>query len=213
MPKPKIIHDTTSCSCLKCQAERARTHAPTHIGYARVSTDDQQTAQQIAQLKADGCTQIFSDTISGTKTSRPALDKCLAALQPGDTLVIWKLDRLGRSLRHLIDVAEALRDRGVALRSLTEGFDTSTSAGKMLFHVLGAVAQFERDIIQERTLLGIAQARRDGILFGPKPKLKREQLIKAQQMLLDGHTPASIARAFNVNRSTLWRALKRRDAA
>jgi DNA invertase Pin-like site-specific DNA recombinase len=183
------------------------------IGYARVSTDEQQTTQQIHELKTKGgCTQIYSDTISGAKTSRPELDKCLAALQPGDTLVIWKLDRLGRSLRHLLEIADLLQARGVFLHSLTEKVDTSTAAGKMLYSVLGAVAQFERDIIQERTRLGIEQARRDGVPFGPKPKLTPSVIAKAQKMLDDGDSPASVARAFKVDRTTLWRALRKTAA-
>jgi DNA invertase Pin-like site-specific DNA recombinase len=206
----RIKHDPKTCPCPKCVAIRAKDHTPTMIGYARVSTNEQQTAQQIFALESAGCKpeNIYADTISGAKRSRPELDKCLAALQPGDTLVIWKLDRLGRSLRNLIDIAEDLRDRGIALKSLTEGFDTSTSAGKMLYHVLGAVAQFERDIIQERTMLGIAQARRDGVAFGPKPKLTPSVIAKAQKMIDGGDAPASVARAFGVDRTTLWRALK-----
>ena len=216
MAKPKAVHNTAACPCDKCISIRAKDRAPTLIGYGRVSTDEQKTAQQIHELEKAGCSQIFTDHISGAKTSRPELDKCLAALQPGDTLVIWKLDRLGRSLRHLLDVAEMLRERGIALRSLTDGFDTNTAAGRMLYSVLGAVAQFERDIIQERTLLGIQQARRDGVAFGPKRKLAPNKVDAAIEMLENGKTPAAVARLLDVDRTTLWRAIKRRrppDAA
>lgn len=209
-----VTHDAATCACAKCCAVRAKDHKPTLIGYARVSRTDQQTGQQIHALEQAGCTQTYADdSVSGATTSRPQLDRCLAALQPGDTLVVWKLDRLGRSLRHLIDVADTLKECGVALRSLTEGFDTGTSAGKMLYHVLGAVAQFERDIVQERTLVGIQQARRDGITFGPKPKLKSSQIDAAAEMLDAGKTPAAVARLFGVDRTTLWRAIKRKGRA
>jgi DNA invertase Pin-like site-specific DNA recombinase len=210
--RAKITHDEATCGCPKCVAARARNHEPTMIGYARVSTNEQQTTQQKHELETAGCTQIYADTISGAKTSRPELDKCLAALQPGDTLVIWKLDRLGRSLKHLLEISDMLKSRGIFLRSLTEKIDTATAAGKMLYAVLGAVAQFERDILQERTLLGIEQARRVGVPFGPKPKLKPSTIAKARKMLDDGDTPSSVARAFGVDRSTLWRALKRAAA-
>jgi DNA invertase Pin-like site-specific DNA recombinase len=210
MAKPKAVHDTKSCPCDKCVAVRAKDHEPTLIGYGRVSTDEQKTAQQIHALEQAGCTQVFTDHISGATMKRPELEKCLAALQPGDTLVIWKLDRLGRSLRNLLDIAEMLRERGVALRSLTEGFDTATSAGKMLYSVLGAVAQFERDLIQERTMLGIAAARRDGVAFGPKRKLAPAKVDAAIEMLENGKTPAVVARLLDVDRTTLWRAVKRR---
>jgi DNA invertase Pin-like site-specific DNA recombinase len=118
---------------------------PRLIGYARVSTDVQTTRLQLDALKAAGCERIFEDKESGALRSRPKLDRALAELRPGDTLVVWRLDRLGRSLRHLLEMSEMLRDRGVALRSLTEHIDTATAAGKMLYAILGAVAQFERD--------------------------------------------------------------------
>jgi hypothetical protein len=120
------------------------TGSPRLVGYARVSTDEQTTALQLDALRAAGCAVIHEDAASGALRSRPGLERAIADLAPGDTLVVWKLDRLGRSLRHLLESAEALRGRGVALRSLTEHIDTGTAAGQMLYSVLGAVAQFER---------------------------------------------------------------------
>jgi len=134
--------------------------APTRLmGYARVSTDAQTTRLQLDALKAVGCERIFEDKESGALRSRPKLDRALAELHAGDTLVVWKLDRLGRSLRHLHEISETLRERGVALRSLTEHIDTATAAGKMLYAVLGAVAQFERDVLRERTVAGMRAAK------------------------------------------------------
>jgi DNA invertase Pin-like site-specific DNA recombinase len=129
------------------------------VGYARVSTDEQTTALQLDALRAAGCAVIHEDSASGALRSRPGLDLALADVGAGDTLVVWCLDRLNRSLWALLDVAETLRERGVALRSLTEHIDTGTAAGTMLYAVLGAVAQFERDVIRERTVSGLVAAK------------------------------------------------------
>ena len=128
---------------------------PRLVGYARVSTDEQTTRLQLDALKAAGCQRIFQDKLGGALRSRPQMDRALIDLRAGDTLVVWKLDRLGRSLRNLLEIAETLHDRDVALRSLTEHIDTATAAGKMLYSGLGAVAQFERDVLRERTVAGI----------------------------------------------------------
>jgi DNA invertase Pin-like site-specific DNA recombinase len=141
------------------------------VGYARVSTDDQTTRLQLDALKVAGCDPVFEESESGARRSRPQLDRALGELRPGDTLVVWKLDRLGRSLRDLLDVAEALRERYIALRSLTEHIDTSTAAGKMLYAVLGAVAQFERDVLRERTVAGMRAAKSRGEHIGRPPAL------------------------------------------
>jgi len=132
---------------------------PRLVGYARVSTDEQTTRLQLDALKAAGCRKIFQDKLGGVLPSRPQLDRALGELRAGDTLVVWKLDRLGRSLRNLLEIAEVLREREIALRSLTEHLDTATAAGRMLYSVLGAVAQFERDVLRERTVVGYAPLR------------------------------------------------------
>jgi DNA invertase Pin-like site-specific DNA recombinase len=183
---------------------------PRFVGYARVSTDEQTTALQLDALRAAGCAEIREDAAtSGSTRSRPGLDRALTDLKAGDTLVIWKLDRLGRSLTHLLEIAETLRERGVALRSLTEHIDTGTAAGKMLYAVLGAVAQFERDTIRERTIAGMAAARRRGERIGRPPALTPSQLAEAKKMLERGEAAAHVARVLRVGRATLYRAIAR----
>jgi DNA invertase Pin-like site-specific DNA recombinase len=177
------------------------------VGYARVSTDDQTTRLQLDALKVAGCDPVFEESESGARRSRPQLDRALAELRPGDTLVVWKLDRLGRSLRDLLDVAEALRERDVALRSLTEHIDTSTAAGKMLYAVLGAVAQFERDVLRERTVAGMRAAKSRGEHIGRPPALSPLQIREAKKMLDRGESPNHVARVLRVGRSTLYRAI------
>src|SRR5512146_3189384 len=132
------------------------------VGYARVSTADQTPALQRDALSAAGCGRLFTDTASGAKAERPGLDEALEFLRPGDTLVVWRLDRLGRSLRHLIETVSLLEQRGIGFRSLQESIDTTTSGGKLVFHVFGALAEFERDLIRERTSAGLLAARARG---------------------------------------------------
>lgn len=139
------------------------------IGYARVSTADQNLHLQRDALKAAGCTQICVDTASGAKVTRPGLEKALGMLREGDTLVVWKLDRLGRSLKHLIESVQELDNRGVGFKSLQDNIDTTTPGGKLLFHILGSLAEFERDLIRERTNAGLAAARARG-RKGGRPK-------------------------------------------
>ena len=141
------------------------------IGYARVSTNGQELQLQLDALMKAGCAKrdIFTDKVSGSKSARPDLDECLAHLKPGDTLVVWRLDRLGRSVRHLIDVVEDLRERGVGFKSVCDGaIDTTTASGKLIFHIFTALAEFERSLIQERTNAGLAVARARGRLGGRK---------------------------------------------
>lgn len=152
------------------------------IGYARVSTADQDDALQTDALAAAGCTRVFSDTASGALDRRPQLDRCLDHLRIGDTLVVWRLDRLGRSVRHLTDTVTMLADRGVGFRSLTEGFDTTTPGGKLIFHVFAGLAEFEREIIRERTTAGLTSARARGRVGGRRPKMTADKLATARQL-------------------------------
>ncbi len=182
--------------------------SPRLVGYARVSTDEQTTRLQRDALRAAGVDVVFEDKESGALRSRPRLDRALAELRAGDTLVVWKLDRLGRSLRNLLEVAETLRERGVALRSLTEHIDTASAAGKMLYAVLGAVAQFERDVLRERTVAGMRAAKSRGEHIGRPPALTSSQIREARKMLERGESPSHVARVLRVGRSTLYRAIR-----
>jgi len=180
---------------------------PRFVGYARVSTDEQTTALQLDALHAAGCAVIHEDSASGALRSRPGLDRALVDLRAGDTLVVWRLDRLGRSLRDLLDVSELLRERDVVLRSLTDHIDTGTAAGRMLYAVLGAVAQFERDVLRERTVAGLAAAKRRGERLGRPPALTPTQIREAKKMLGRGESPNHVACVLRVGRSTLYRAI------
>jgi DNA invertase Pin-like site-specific DNA recombinase len=180
---------------------------PRLVGYARVSTDEQTTRLQLDALRAAGCVAIHEDSASGVSRSRPGLARALADLEAGDTLVVWRLDRLGRSLRDLLDISEMLRERDVALRSLTDHIDTSTAAGRMLYAVLGAVAQFERDVLRERTLAGMRAAKNRGEHIGRPPALSPLQIREAKKMLDRGESPNHVARVLRVGRSTLYRAI------
>jgi DNA invertase Pin-like site-specific DNA recombinase len=178
------------------------------IGYARVSTDDQKTALQLDALKRAGCEKVFKDDgLSGAIRNWPALLRCLKKLQCGDTLIVWKLDRLGRSLRDLITMLDDLKHRGVKFRSLTEHIDTDTPTGRAMWQVIGVLAELERSLITERTRAGITAARKRGVKFGRKPKLDREQLEHAREMLDHGKDRQHVARVLKVSRTTLYRAL------
>ena len=185
------------------------------IGYARVSTGEQDLALQLDALKAAGCARTFSDTSSGSLRERPKLQRALEELRDGqDTLVVWRLDRLGRSLRHLIDTVGELEDRKVGFRSLTEGIDTTTSAGRLVFHIFGALAQFERELIRERTQAGLAAARACGRRGGRPAVMTRQKLRVARQLLANGeHTMQEIASTVGVGRATLYRHLMNNKAA
>jgi len=180
---------------------------PRLVGYARVSTNEQTTALQLDALRAAGVDVVHEDSASGASRSRPGLGRAIEDLRAGDTLVVWRLDRLGRSLRDLLDIAEMLRERDVALRSLTDHIDTGTAAGRMLYAVLGAVAQFERDVLRERTVAGLAAAKRRGERLGRRPALTSAQVREAKKMLARGKSPNHVARILRVGRSTLYRAI------
>lgn len=179
------------------------------IGYARVSTDEQNLALQIDALEKAGCTSIFRDNgVSGAIANRPALTEALEALSPGDVLVTWKLDRLGRSLAHLIEIVTTLNGRGVGFQSLSETIDTTTAGGMLFFHMMGALAEFERALISERTRAGMAAARTRGVRLGRPPKLNDQQVENARRALSAGTvTCADLAEALGVSRLTLVRAV------
>lgn len=177
------------------------------IGYARVSTTDQNPVLQIEALKKAGCRQVFTDEASGTSTVRPELKKALATLKPGDVLTVWKLDRLGRSLSHLIQLTSELTARGVGFRSLSEAIDTTSAQGKLLLPMLGALAEFERSLITERTRAGLAAAQRRGVKVGRKPKLTGRRLHQARKMIAAGQPASEVADFAQVSRATLYRAL------
>ena len=181
-----------------------------NYGYARVSTDDQNPALQLAALKKAGCKTIFKDEgLSGATTKRPALLRCLKTLQDGDTLTVWKLDRLGRSLIDLIRMLDDLRERGVKFRSLTEHIDPDTATGRAMWQMIGVLAELERSMITERTRAGVKAAQRRGVKFGRKPKLNRQQIEHARKLIDKGEDRQKVADLFNVGRKTLYRALTR----
>ncbi len=178
------------------------------IGYARVSTLDQNENLQHDALLVAGCQKIFTDKASGKLESRPALDALLDQIRPGDTLIVWRLDRLGRSLKHLMAVVADLEQRGVAFQSLTESIDTSTPGGKLIFHVFGALAEFERDLIRERTMAGLAAAGARGRQGGRPTVWTPDKLRAAKSMYAAGeHDIASIARVLGVSRASVYRGL------
>lgn len=181
-----------------------------NIGYARVSTTDQHLALQEDALRQAGCEKLFTDTLSGALADRPGLARALEYARPGDVLVVWKLDRLGRSLAQLIHIMQTLRDRNIGFRSLQEAIDTTTPGGQLVFHIFAALAEFERALIRERTQAGLAAARARGRLSGRPRRLTPDQVIMAQTLQREGRlTLTDIAAALKVSRSTLYRALKR----
>lgn len=181
----------------------------TLIGYARVSTADQSLDMQIEALEKAGCHQVFTDVASGSKAARPGLEKALAYLREGDTLVVWKIDRLGRSLPHLVQTVDQLRDRGVAFRSLTDaGIDTTTRNGKLLFNLFATLAEFERDLIRERTKAGLAVAAARGRRGGRRPVVTPAKLKRARELIDDkGLTVREAAAAIKVSKTALYEAL------
>jgi len=189
---------------------------PTHtrIGYTRVSTVAQTIKQQEDALKAAGVTKFYSDTMSGARDDRPGLAELLAFVEDGDTVVVWKLDRLGRDLAHILKTVKELSERGVTLVSTTDGIDSSTAAGRMMIGVLGSLAAYERELIQERTALKRAASRASGTKFGrPRKVSDTEHIATAKRMKADGHTGKAIAKYLGVSRATLYRYLDEDRAA
>ena len=178
------------------------------LGYARVSTADQTADPQSDALSAAGCSRVWTDTASGSTTSRPQLDDLLTHLRSGDTLVVWRLDRLGRSLPHLLQTVDDLDGKGVGFKSLTEAIDTTTSGGKLIFSIFGAIAEFERNLIRERTAVGLAAARARGRVGGRPRKMTQNRIRQAKRMRDNGTPLSEIAEILGVGRTTLYRYLK-----
>lgn len=196
------------------QLQRRRRQAPLErpvftgrlIGYARVSTEDQDLSMQISALRRAGVhdDSIWSEKVSGVKANRPERDKALVDAREGDVFIVYKLDRLGRSFRELLEITDDLERRGVGFRSITEGFDTTKPAGKFLFHVLGAMAEFERGLIVERTRDGMAEAKRQGKRLGAPLFMTPERMAEARKRLIHGESVASIAAGWGISRQTLY---------
>jgi DNA invertase Pin-like site-specific DNA recombinase len=177
-------------------------------GYARVSTEDQNASMQRTALKKFGCQKIFTDDgQSGATTNRPEFQRCVKKLTTGDSLTVWKLDRLGRSLRDLIIILDDFKERGIKFRSLTENIDTESATGRAMWQMIGVLAELERSQIKERTQAGIAAAKARGVQFGREMKLKPYQVQQIRKRIHAGEGPSDVAASFNIGRSTLYRAL------
>jgi len=175
-------------------------------GYARVSTLDQNLELQRDALEKAGCERIFEDHVSGASSERPGWAKATTALREGDTLVVWRLDRLGRSLKHLIDTVNELNARGIGFKSITESIDTTTPGGRLVFHIFGALAEFERELIRERTQAGLEAARARGRKGGRPRKLSARQVATARMLLGDSkRTVTEVAELLGVSRTTIYR--------
>ncbi|MEQ7421580.1 recombinase family protein [Xanthomonas campestris pv. campestris] len=183
------------------------------IGYARVSTAEQDTALQTDALRKAGCERVFEDTAPGAKADRPGLADALAYLRAGDVLTVWRLDRLGRSMPHLIETIAALEARGVGFRSLTESIDTTTPGGRLIFHVFGALGQFERDLIRERTKAGLTAAAARGRKGGRKPVVTADKLQRAREHIANGLNAREAAKRLKVSKTALYAALQSTSAA
>ncbi|OPY62253.1 MAG: DNA-invertase hin [Pelotomaculum sp. PtaU1.Bin065] len=183
-----------------------------NIGYARVSTQDQNLDLQLDDLKKAGCEKFFTDVMSGAKSKRDGLEEAINFLREGDTLVVWKLDRLGRSLKHLIEVVTSFNDRKIGFRSLKENIDTTTSGGKLIFHIFGALAEFEREIIRERTCAGLAAARARGRTGGRKRVMDDQKVAMAMSLINNNIPPNKVCETLGVSRATLYRYLKEKNS-
>lgn len=175
------------------------------IGYARVSTEDQSLALQLDALRQAGCERVFTETASAANTQRPGLSEARSHLRTGDVLVVWKLDRLGRSVKGLVDVVGALAEEGVQFHSLTDGIDTTTPHGRFFFHLMASLAQMERELIAERTKAGLDAARKRGRIVGRKRRMTPSKIASAQQLLSGGMAPREVAQNLGVSIPTLYR--------
>lgn len=179
---------------------------PQKIGYARVSTQDQDLSLQLDALKRADCEQIYEEKVSGKNIERPELANCIKALREGDTLVVWRMDRLGRSLRDLVEIVTNLEAKGIHFVSLTEKIETGTATGKLMFHVFASMAEFERNLISERTKAGLAAARARGRVGGRKPSLSEKDIEHAKLLLRNPKvTVTEVAERFGVTRQTIYR--------
>lgn len=177
-------------------------------GYCRVSTCDQNPALQMDALTKVECDHVFQEKLTGIASNRPVMRDCVKNLRPGDTLIVWKLDRLARSLRDLVNIVDDFDKRGIHFRSLTENIDTTTPNGRLIFHIFGALAEFEHGLITERTREGLKAARARGVKSGPPSKLSPQQKAHARQLVEAGeHSRSQIAEIVGISRSTLYRAL------
>jgi len=188
--------------------EKTDKTALANVGYARVSTQDQNLSLQLDALAAAGCKKVFEDRASGDRADRAGLQAALDYVRDGEVLVVWKLDRLRRSLPHLIETVMALAKRGVGFRSLTEAIDTTTAGGRLVFHIFGALGQFERDLIQERTCAGLAAAAARGRKGGRKPAITDDKLRRAREHIAKGLTVREAAMRVKVGKTALYEALK-----
>ena len=180
------------------------------LGYARVSTEDQDLALQRAALTSAGCARVFQEKVTGARRDRPELERMLSQLRPGDTVIVCRLDRLARSTRDLLDIADVIGRAGAGLRSLSEQWaDTTSPAGRMILTVFAGIAEFERELIRERTSAGRDAARARGVRFGPPVKLSSEQCELMRQLLAQGRAAKEVARMFGVHRATIYRSLER----
>lgn len=175
-------------------------------GYARVSTDEQSCALQIDALKAAQCDLIFEEKISGKSKRLPELERALAAMTATDKIVVWRLDRLGRNFRQLVDIADRLNARSAHIVSLTEGIDTSTAMGEVIYRIISVFADLEHKTIVERTKAGLQAAKSRGRVLGRRPKLNRQQILEVKSLLAEGHPVKSVAHRFGVHQATVFRA-------
>ena len=179
------------------------------IGYARVSISDQSNHMQRRALKQDGCEKIFTDTASGILTTRVGLDKAISHLRAGDTLVVWRLDRLGRSIQNLIQIIQSLQEKKIGFKSLQESIDTTTSGGKLIFHIFSALAEFEREVIRERTTAGLQAARARGRFGGRPCLLNAKDIIRLKKLYANKkNTVIEICKIFKISRPTFYNYLK-----
>lgn len=175
------------------------------VGYARVSTVDQNLDLQLSALKEVGCEKLYQDQISGTKANRPGLSMALEVLRKNDTLVVWKLDRLGRTVKGLIDLVNQLHQKEIHFKSITDNVDTSTPAGRFFFHVMASLAQMERELMAERTKAGLAAAKAKGRIGGRKRKMTQSKIESAKQLLSSGSLPKDVAQNLGISVPTLYR--------
>jgi len=194
----------------KQNPERNAQNAPRKIGYARVSREDQDLQMQVDALEKAGCTRIFKEKKSGATKERPQFEKALANLQQGDSFVVWKLDRVGRSLKQMLALFEEFERKGVQLESLTDGINTQTTAGRFFFHIMAALAEMERELIRERTKAGLAAARSRGKKGGRRPKDPNDPKVRLAQKMHKDHALSieDICQSLSISRSTLYRYLE-----